>query len=34
MYLMDVYPTYTGLTGSFGMDGRPIGRIEAIRPIR
>ena len=31
MQLLDVYVTSSGFTGRFGLDGFPIGRIEAVR---
>ena len=31
LYMLDLYPTWSGFTGSFGLDGYPIGRIEGAR---
>ena len=31
LVLSDVYPTFSGFTGSVGLDGYPIGRIEGAR---
>jgi hypothetical protein len=33
MRLWDIYPTYDGFTASFELDGRPMGRISAVRTI-
>jgi hypothetical protein len=32
--LVDLYVTYEGFTGSFLLDGYPIGRIEGVRTER
>jgi hypothetical protein len=31
LLLFDVYPTNSGFTGAFELNGYPIGRIEAVR---